>query len=97
MIASGDRMLGVSGNRTNAAPTTGNQTGVQNGVYTSTSNASSETLTSGLEYKDGNICLYFTKSASTSFRGYIKVESVTAGGGTTGWYLYHTEFVTASP
>tara|TARA_Y100001963_G_scaffold41662_1_gene58345 strand:- start:3822 stop:5249 length:1428 start_codon:yes stop_codon:yes gene_type:complete len=95
-IESGARLYGTSGNRSDESPTTGNQTGVQNGVYTSVSNASSETLTSGLEYKDGNICLFFTKSASTSFRGYIKVESITAGTGSTGWYLYHTEFITAS-
>jgi len=68
-------------------PATGTQSGVQNLVYTSTSDT---TGTSGLDYHDGNICLVYTKSATTAYRAYLKVFGPTSG---TAWDLFQTEFI----
>jgi hypothetical protein len=63
------------------------QIGVQDLVYTSTSDT---TGTTGLDYHDGNICLTYTKPAtSTAYIAYLKVYGTTS----TAWDLYKTEFV----
>ena len=72
---------GVSRNSSGGA-----QLGVQNKVYTT----SSDTVGSeGLNYGDGNIAIKYDKAASTSFRAYIRVYGVTS----TAWDLYQTEFI----
>jgi hypothetical protein len=63
------------------------QIGAQNKVYMS----SSDTVgVEGLRHSDGNIALTFNKSASTSYRAYLRVY----GTQSTGWDLFQTEFIT---
>jgi len=82
-----------SGSRTDGVPngpsrnSSGNtQVGVQNAVY----DAITDTELSDLDYHDGNICLTYTKSATTAFRGYIKVFAEDTN---TFWAVYKTEFI----
>jgi hypothetical protein len=75
--------LGVSRNTSGTQAT---QTGVQAGVFTS---ASATSLTTGLDRKDGNICLYYTKSSTTAYQAYLKVFGPTSG---TVWDIFKTEF-----
>jgi hypothetical protein len=86
-----------TGTRTDASPngpsrnsSGGTQSGVQNLVYTS---ASDTTGTTGLNYADGNICLTYSKGATTAYTAYIRVYGVTG----TGWSIYQTEFEEDSP
>ena len=64
----------------------GYQIGAQNGVY---EDESTTTLTTGLLHVNGNICLTYTKPATTSaFTAYLKIEGI----GNTGWDVFQTEF-----
>lgn len=83
-----------SGSRSNLTPNgaarnsaSGNQVGVQNLVYTSTSDT---TGTSDLDYHDGNICLTYTKGSTTAYTAYLKVTGVLSG---TAWNIFQTEFI----
>jgi len=82
-----------TGSRTDAIPngssrgSSASQIGVQNGVYIS---SSATNLTEGLDYHDGNICLTYTKPASTAYTAYIKITAVDSAGN---WNIYKTEFV----
>lgn len=67
----------------------GYQIGAQNGVYLDDTATDLET---GLRHADGNICLVYTKGATTNaFTAYLKIEGI----GNTGWDIYQTEFDTA--
>jgi hypothetical protein len=81
-----------SANRSDAVPNGQGQIGVQNLVYTSISDT---TGTSNLNYADGNICITFTKTATTAFNGYIRVYGMTTPTGITSWRIFQTEFVTS--
>ena len=81
-----------SANRSDAVPNGQGQIGVQNLVYTSISDT---TGTSNLNYADGNICITFTKTATTAFNGYIRVYGMTLPGSITSWRIFQTEFVTS--
>ena len=84
----------ATGSRTNTdpngdsrdTPASGIQIGVQNLVYTSTSDT---TGTSGLDYHDGNICLRYFKNNTTAYIAYFKIFAPTSG---TAWNIYKTEF-----
>lgn len=78
--------LGVS---RNTSGTQNTQTGVQAGVFTSNTATS---LTTGLDRKDGNVCLYYTKSATTAYTAYLRVLAPTSG---TAWNIHQTEFSSA--
>jgi hypothetical protein len=78
-----------SANRSDAVPNGTGQIGVQNLVYTSISDT---TGTSNLNYADGNICITFTKTATTAFNGYIRVYGIDTN---TFWGIKQTEFVTS--
>lgn len=91
-ITNDDVASNATGNRSNASPNgasfgSGNQSGVQNLVFTS---ASDTTGSSNLPHSDGNICLTFTKAATTNtFLAYLRITGV----GGTSWNLFQTEFV----
>ena len=78
--------LGVSRNTSGTQAT---QIGVQAGVFI-TSSATS--LTTGLDRSDGNICLYYTKSATTAYTAYLRVLGPVSG---TAWNINQTEFSSA--
>lgn len=78
--------LGVS---RNTSGTQNTQTGVQAGVFTSNTATS---LTTGLDRKDGNVCLYYTKSATTAYTAYLRVLAPVSG---TAWNIHQTEFSSA--
>jgi len=86
-----------TGSRTDAIPngssrgSSATQIGVQNGVYIS---SSATNLTEGLDYHDGNICLTYTKPASTAYTAYIQITAVDSSGG---WNIYKTEFIAETP
>jgi len=90
-ITNDDVASNATGNRSDASPNgasfgSGSQSGVQNLVFIS---ASDSTGTSNLAHSDGNICLTFTKSATTStYLAYLRITGV----GGTAWDLYKTEF-----
>jgi hypothetical protein len=83
-----------SGSRSDSTPNgaarnsaSGTQVGVQNLVYTSTSDT---TGTSDLDYHDGNICVTYAKSSTTAYTAYLKVTGVLSG---TAWNIFQTEFI----
>jgi hypothetical protein len=83
----------TTGNRSDNVPnggsfgSSGNQSGVQNLVYTSTGDNSG---TSNLGYSDGNICLKFTKQATTNtYLAYLRITGISSS---TSWNVYKTEF-----
>ena len=78
--------LGVSRNTSGTQAT---QTGVQAGVFTSSTATS---LTTSLDRSDGNICLYYTKSATTAYTAYLRVLAPASG---TVWDIFQTEFSSA--
>lgn len=63
----------------------GTQTGIQDLVYTSTTDTIGST---GLNYADGNICITYTKESTTAYQAYIRVYGLT----NTGWSIFQTEF-----
>lgn len=82
-----------TGTRTTANPngpsrnsSGGTQLGVQDLVYTSTSDTIGST---GLNFADGNIALTYTKGSTTSYRAYIRIFGPT----NTQWNLFQTEFI----
>ena len=90
-ITNDDVASNATGNRSDASPNgasfgSGSQSGVQNLVFTSTSDS---TGTSNLAHSDGNICIKFTKGATTNtYLAYLRVTGI----GGTAWDLYKTEF-----
>jgi len=78
--------LGLSRNTSGTQAT---QTGVQAGVFTSNTATS---LTTGLDRSDGNVCLYYTKSATTAYTAYLRVLAPVSG---TAWNIHQTEFSSA--
>ena len=90
-ITNDDVASNATGNRSDASPNgasfgSGSQSGVQNLVFTSTSD---NTGTSNLAHSDGNICIKFTKGATTNtYLAYLRVTGI----GGTAWDLYKTEF-----
>jgi biopolymer transport protein ExbD len=77
--------LGVS---RNTSGTQTSQLNVQSGVYIS--NVATG-LTTGLQKRDGNICLYYTKAAtSTAYTAYLRVYGHPTS--STTWHVYQTEF-----
>ena len=90
-ITNDDVASNATGNRSDASPNgasfgSGSQSGVQNLVFTS---ASDNTGTSNLAHSDGNICLTFTKGATTNtYLAYLRITGV----GGTAWDLFKTEF-----
>lgn len=81
----------ATGNRSDASPNgasfgSGSQSGVQNLVFMSVSDT---TGTKDLAHSDGNICLTFTKGATTNtYLAYLRVTGI----GSTQWDLFKTEF-----
>ena len=63
----------LTGFRTTANPNGGHQIGVQNEVYTSSTDTRE-----GLAYSDGNICLTLTKPISTNTIAYLKIYSLSS-------------------
>ena len=90
-ITNDDVASNATGNRSDSSPNgasfgSGSQSGVQNLVFTSTSDT---TGTSNLAHSDGNICLTFTKSATThTYLAYLRITGI----GSTAWDLFKTEF-----
>ena len=90
-ITNDDVASNATGNRSDASPNgasfgSGSQSGVQNLVFTSTSD---NTGTSNLPHSDGNICITFTKAATTNtYLAYLRVTGI----GSTQWDLFKTEF-----
>ncbi len=90
-ITNDDVASNATGNRSDASPNgasfgSGSQSGVQNLVFTATND---NTGTSNLAHSDGNICLTFTKGATTStYLAYLRITGI----GGTAWDLFKTEF-----
>lgn len=90
-ITNDDVASNATGNRSDSSPNgasfgSGSQSGVQNLVFMS---ASDSTGTSNLAHSDGNICLTFTKGATTNtYLAYLRITGV----GGTAWDLFKTEF-----
>ena len=94
VITNDDVASNATGARSDAAPNgasfgSGSQSGVQNLVFTTADNVNGGTPLSNLAHSDGNICLTFTKGATTStYLAYLRITGI----GGTAWDLFKTEF-----